>query len=407
MPAFPPLFKSILPLLTGCVLLTSTPLSQATPQPAPPHRTSHLNKARPAVSSARAHAVQRPAAHRAGTTTSNRHQTLREDSAADVVTYGQREDLVQLGRQIAQQWQLDPEWVVTQLAQARYQPSVARLVMPPTAGSAKNWESYRARFVDPVRVRGGLQWWQANASALVEAEARWGVPAAIVVAIVGVETIYGRQTGGYKVIDALSTLSLDFPSGRSDRSAFYRNELAAFLRWCAREGRDPQSVRGSYAGAIGLPQFMPSSILQYAIDFDGDNRIDLERDGADVVGSVAHYLATFGWERDVPTHFPIAPPVDTRERALLMVPDILPTFTTTQLRDHGAELAPSAEGFSGPLALIELQNGPAAPSYVAGTRNFYAITRYNWSSYYAMAVIDLAATLHQMHVSDAIRVNRP
>jgi membrane-bound lytic murein transglycosylase B len=330
-----------------------------------------------------------------------------DDAAADVVTYGQRDDVVALARQLADQWQLDPTWVRDQLAQARYQPSIARLVMPAAAGSAKNWQAYRNRFVEPLRIRAGLQWWQANATALAQAEARWGVPASVVVAIVGVETLYGRQTGGYKVIDSLATLTLDFPTGRSDRSGFYRNELASFLKWCAREGRDPQSVKGSYAGAIGLPQFMPGSILQWAVDFDGDGRIDLERDGADVVGSVANFLAEHGWERGSPTHFAVAAPTDTRERALLLAPDILPSFTATQLRDRGAELDAAGERYNGPLALVELQNGPSAPSYVAGTRNFYAITRYNWSSYYAMAVIELADALAPQHALETSSNSRP
>jgi lytic murein transglycosylase B len=230
------------------------------------------------------------------------------DDSPDVVIYGQREDVVQFGRALAAANQLDPDWVVAQLAQARFQPRVTQLVMPPPVGTAKNWAAYRARFVEPQRIGAGLRWWQDNAQALSRAEARYGVPPEIVAAIVGVETFYGRLTGSFKVIDALATLSFDFPSGRSDRSAFYRDELGAFLRWCAAEKRDPQSVLGSFAGAIGLPQFMPSSILKYAVDFDGDGRIDLNTHGDDVVGSVAHYLAEFGWQRGLVPTVAVTPP---------------------------------------------------------------------------------------------------
>lgn len=318
------------------------------------------------------------------------------DDAPDVVIYGQRNDVVAFGRQLAIDNQLDPDWVVAQLAQARYQPRVAKLVMPPPAGTAKNWAAYRARFVEPQRIGAGLRWWQDNAAALDRAEARYGVPPEIVTAIVGVETFYGRVTGNFKVIDALATLSFDFPSGRSDRSAFYRGELTSFLRWCAAERRDPQSVQGSYAGAIGLPQFMPSSILKYAVDFDGDGRIDLNTHGDDVVGSVAHYLAEFGWQRNLVPTVAVTPPAEVREKALMLVNDITPSYTASQMREHGATLEPSVTDALGPLALIELQNGDNAPSYVAGTRNFYVLTRYNWSAYYAMAVVDLARAIRTM-----------
>lgn len=319
--------------------------------------------------------------------------TVISDDSPDVVTYGQREDVVQFGRALATANQLDPDWVLAQLAQARFQPRVTQLVMPPPVGTPKNWAAYRARFVEPQRIGAGLRWWQDNAEALTRAEARYGVPPEIVTAIVGVETFYGRVTGSFKVIDALATLSFDFPSGRSDRSAFYRDELGAFLRWCAAEKRDPQSVLGSFAGAIGLPQFMPSSILKYAVDFDGDGRIDLNTHGDDVVGSVAHYLAEFGWQRGLVPTVAVTPPADVREKALMLVNDINPSLSASQMREHGAILPADATDALGPLALVELQNGGEAPSYVAGTRNFYVITRYNWSAYYAMAVVDLARAL--------------
>jgi membrane-bound lytic murein transglycosylase B len=284
-------------------------------------------------------------------------------------------------------------WLQHQLAQARRIDAVRRLIMPPPAGTAKDWAAYRARFIEPKRVAAGVVFWRDNESWLREAEDRWGVPPEVVVGIVGVETFYGRIMGSFRVLDALATLSFDFPPGRRDRSAFFRSELEAFLRWCHAEGLDPTTVKGSYAGAIGLPQFMPGSILRWAVDFDGDGHIDLRRNAADVVGSVAHYLAAFGWERGLPTHHVVAAPVDTADRAVLLAPDILPTFSAAQLAERGAVLDEAGRVHDGPLALVELQNGSAAPSYVAGTRNFWAITRYNWSAYYAMAVIDLGAAV--------------
>jgi membrane-bound lytic murein transglycosylase B len=230
---------------------------------------------------------------------------------------------------------------------------------------------------------------------LARAQERWGVPPEIVIGIVGVETFYGRILGTHRVLDALATLSFDFPTGRRDRTPFFRSELEAFLVWCAKEGREPSAVRGSYAGAMGWPQFMPSSILKYAVDFDGDGQIDLHNSMADVIGSVAHYMAAFGWQRDLPTHFRVNAPTDTAQRAALLAPDITPSFTAQQFSERGAALAEEAYRDTGLLALIELQNGDAAPSYVAGSKNFYVVTRYNWSAYYAMAVIDLGAAVAQ------------
>ena len=294
---------------------------------------------------------------------------------------------------LAAERSLDAAWLRSHLAQARRIETVRRLVMPPPPGTAKNWAAYRARFVEPQRINAGLAFWQQQARWLAMAEARWGVPPEVVVAIVGVETFYGRITGNFRLLYALATLAFDFPPGRKDRSAFFRSELAEFFVLCAREGLDPQAQKGSFAGAMGLPQFMPGSVNRFALDFDEDSHIDLLASGPDVVGSVAHFLAAHGWERGLPTHFDVAVPVDARDRALLLAPDILPSFTAAQFLAQGALLPDAARSHAGLLALVELQNGEQAPSYVAGTANFYVITRYNWSSYYAMAVIDLAAAL--------------
>lgn len=307
--------------------------------------------------------------------------------------YGHRAAVQAFAAQAAAHHGLDASWVEHNLAQAQRQEGVRRLIMPPPAGSAKNWAAYRARFIEPQRIAAGLAFWRANQVWLDRAQARWGVPPGIVAAIVGVETFYGRMMGSFRVIDALATLSFDFPPGRKDRSEFFRSELVAFFVMCQREGSDPLAVRGSFAGAMGLPQFMPSSVNRFALDFDEDGHIDLHRNPADVVGSVAHFLAQAGWQRDLPTHHAVMVPVDTTARATLLAPDIVPSFTAAQFAQHGALLDDAGSAHEGLLALIELQNGDRAPSYVAGTRNFYVVTRYNWSSYYAMAVIELAQAL--------------
>ena len=216
--------------------------------------------------------------------------------------------------EVAERRGLDPAWVRGALAEARFVPSVDALIMPPPAGTAKNWAAYRARFVEPIRIRAGVAFWRANERWLAEAEELYGVPPEIVVGIVGVESIYGRQMGDFRVIDALATLAFDFPSGRKDRSDFFRDELENWFVLCNSEGIDPLAWRGSYAGAIGMAQFMPSSFNRYAVDFDGDGHVDLHASAADVIGSVANYLAEFGWKRGLPTRFEVRPPTDD-ERA--------------------------------------------------------------------------------------------
>ena len=319
----------------------------------------------------------------------NRNVTTQSEGDLEAFTYGRRADVVRFAYDVAERRGLDPAWVEASLSEARFQPSVARAILPPPSGTPKNWSTYRARFVEPTRIRAGADFWRENERWLALAEERFGVPAEIVVGILGVETIYGRQMGSFRVIDALATLAFDFPPGRRDRAAFFRDELESFFVLCRSEGRDPLELQGSYAGAIGMAQFMPSSINRYAIDFDGDGRIDLHESAADAIGSVAHYLAQFGWERGLPARYEVAPPNDPAERAVLLEPDIVPSFTAEELESHGARLSDAGRATPGKLALVEVENGDGPPSYVAGTTNFYAITRYNWSSYYALAVIEL------------------
>jgi membrane-bound lytic murein transglycosylase B len=318
----------------------------------------------------------------------------KDDNAPDLVTYGQREDVMRFGAELAARRGLDVAWVQAKLAESRFVPNVAKFIMPPPVGTAKNWAAYRSRFVEPLRIKSGLAFWRDNEKWLQRAEEMYGVPAEIIVGVIGVETIYGRHMGNFRVIDALATLSFDFPTGRKDRSAFFRDELEQLFVLCHSEGTDPLALKGSYAGAMGMGQFMPSSWNKYAVDFDGDGRVDLHGSPADVIGSVAHYFAEFGWQRGVPTRFDVAVPVEAADRATLLEPDILPSFTAQQFAEKGAGLPAAGREFTGQLALVELQNGDnAAASYVAGTANFYAITRYNWSSYYAMAVIDLGEAI--------------
>jgi membrane-bound lytic murein transglycosylase B len=312
--------------------------------------------------------------------------------------YAGNEQAMRFADEVAEHRGLDRDWVRNVVAQAQQLPSVSRLMQPPPSGTPKNWRVYRSRFIDPVRIAAGVKFWQDNQATLARAEQDFGVPPEIVVGIIGVETIYGQQMGTFRVLDALATLAFYFPSSHpraAERTQYFRGELEQFLALHGAARTDPLKARGSYAGAMGMPQFMPSSLARWGVDYDGDKRIDLTNNPADVIGSVANYFKGFGWQPGMPTHYPVSFDRSKLELEALLAPDILPTFSAATLQAKGVVLEADAQQHKGPLALVELQNGGEAPDYVAGTENFYVITRYNWSSYYAMAVIELGREVKQ------------
>ncbi len=312
--------------------------------------------------------------------------------------YASRADVAAFADDVAERRGLDADWLHNTLAQARFLPQVPRLMLPPTRGTPKNWAAYRDRFIDPVRVGAGVRFWQEHEAALDRAEREYGVPAEIIVGIIGVETLYGRHMGNFRVLDALATLSFDFPDAHpraEARRTYFRGELEQFLSLAQRGGTDPFEPRGSYAGAQGLGQFMPSSLARWAVDFDHDGHTDLYHSPEDAIGSVANYFIAHGWTPGMATHYPVVFSPSGTDLATLLAPDILPTFSAERMAELGAEVQGAGAQHTGPLALVELQNGDAPPSFVAGTQNFYAVTRYNWSSYYAMAVIELGREVAQ------------
>ncbi len=249
------------------------------------------------------------------------------------------------------------------------------------------WHEYRKLFVNDDRARRGVEFWKANAQTLARAENQFGVPPEIVVAIIGVETRYGHQGGRYRVLDALTTLTLRYP----ERSDFFRAEMADFLLLARELGMNPLSLRGSYAGAMGAPQFISSSYRRYAVDFNGDRRRDLIGSIDDAIGSVANYLKQNGWRRDEPIVGEVK--LDGGLYTTLDNPDLKPRLNLKQLSRYG--ILPT-EHFDGrKLATLITLDGEDGPIYRLGYTNFYVITRYNRSRNYSMAVVELSRTLRE------------
>ena len=247
---------------------------------------------------------------------------------------------------------------------------------------AKPWYAYRPIFVTESRIREGIEFWNANAATLNRAAEVYGVPPEIIVAIIGVETRYGRHKGGFRVIDSLATLAFNYPP----RSAFFRRELEQFLLLAREENLDPLQPVGSYAGAMGRPQFISSSYRRYAIDFDGDGFRDLWQNDADAIGSVANYFARHGWQSGEPITYRAAVEGDGFNQVLSSSPKT--DHTIGELRAQGVHIdAPLADDQPATLFRLDTRSDP---EYWVGLKNFYVITRYNHSILYAMAVYQLS-----------------
>lgn len=368
-----PRFATLIAPLIASALLAAAPAALAKKPSNPKHKTS-------------AHRAAGPKAANAKGTPRKKGPVTYQGPA-----YAGNEVAMRFADEVAQRQGMPQEWVRQAVGQAQRLDVVQRLMQPAAPGARKNWAAYRGRFVEPRRIDAGVRFWQQNRDTLERAEREYGVPAEIIVGILGVETIYGQQMGDFRVIDALATLAFDHPKEHpraADRSTYFRGELEQLLVLAHKAGGDPRGALGSYAGAMGLPQFMPSSVARWAVDFDGNGRLELRSSAADAIGSVANYFKTFNWRPGMPAFYPVRLEADAKMDALL-APDILPTFTPAGMAERGARLEGAALEHAGPLALVELQNGEAPSTYVAGTDNFYVITRYNQSSYYAMAVIEL------------------
>lgn len=277
------------------------------------------------------------------------------------------------------------------LSSASYQQSIVDAMNRP-AERVLTWADYRDIFLGENRISGGAEFWRANAEVLEQAEAEFGVPAQYIVAIIGVETLYGRITGSYRVIDALSTLAFDYPA----RATFFRSELKHFLTFTAEHQRDPLTFKGSYAGAMGLGQFMPSSYRAYARDYTGDGFADLWENQADAIWSVANYLQSHGWRRGEPVaeHVSLE---ETFDRSLI-TDELRPQYELGDLRQAGLE--DSGVQPSGSEVTLLAMQGDDGEEYWLGYQNFYVITRYNISALYALAVFQVAEAVAERYESE-------
>jgi membrane-bound lytic murein transglycosylase B len=291
---------------------------------------------------------------------------------------------------------LDAQDILKRLARLTPDARVLKLIAPPASPAQRSWQRYRSRFLEAQRIEDGLRFWQENATVLARASALYGVPEEIIVAIIGIETLYGRNTGDFNTFSALATLAFYEPR----RAEFFRQELEQLLLLAHEQGRDPESYVGSYAGALGLPQFMPGSLRRYAVDFDQDGVINLTSSPTDAIGSIAHFLVQHGWQKNAPIALPVvvshvAPPylqawIDAGIRPTLHLADL-----------HKAGLEPkhglASEMPDVPATFVDLVTPDAPTEYWLGYENFYVITRYNRSSFYAMAVYHAAEALAERH----------
>jgi len=272
------------------------------------------------------------------------------------------------------------------LAKAEYKQSIIDAISRPAEG--KPWHEYRPIFLTDKRIDEGVDFWKENRELIASASKKFGVDEEIIVAIIGVETFYGRITGGYRTIDALVTLGFYYPKNlSSDRSAFFSSELMHYMQLASEEGLPADEITGSYAGAMGMGQFMPSSYREYAVDFDGDGSRDLWRSTADVVGSVANYLHRHGWQPGQPvTHRAVASKGAAFDE--ISTRNFTPTLSVAQWQEKGFrssnDLSPEL-----PAAVLKLVEQDRK-TYWLIFKNFYVITRYNRSPRYAMAVYQLS-----------------
>ncbi len=273
-------------------------------------------------------------------------------------------------------------------SQVKRQNKALEAMMRP-AESVKEWKDYRPSFLANERINKGLEFWQQHREALEVAEQQFGVPPEMIIAILGVETKYGGNKGSFRVLDTLTTLAFDFPR----RSTFFRQELKHFLILSKQQGLNPLEVQGSYAGAMGYPQFMPSSWRNLGIDFDGDNKADLINNPIDAIGSIGNYFAANGWQKDQPIAMRGKITGDNYDE-IINSKELKTLNTLAELQAKGLNASDNTLAATTPVSALRLQGNNGAEFWLAFD-NFYVITKYNRSTLYAMAVFQLSQAIKE------------
>lgn len=308
---------------------------------------------------------------------------------ADRTGLAERADVQAFINKVSREQNLDPKWMTDVLNHTKLQPKIVEAMNRPAEGTM-NWGKYRPIFMTDKRINDGIKFYKQYENDFIRAEETYGVDRFVIAAIIGVETGYGQNRGSWKVVDALSTLAFDYPR----RAAFFSGELASFFKILNENGGDPFSYKGSYAGAMGYPQFMPSSYLAYAVDFDGDGKRDLWNNPVDAIGSVGNYLMKAGWVRGAKIAEQVSVSANNNAYQSLKQTGRLtpPKETVAQLKNAG--IITNADS-SAKVTLFEFEvtNNPKVDEWWIGYRNFYAITRYNSSKLYALAVFQVSEAI--------------
>lgn len=291
----------------------------------------------------------------------------------------------------ASQYNIPQAWLTDMLAQAQHRPQVLALIKRPW--EAKPWYQYRKLFITEQRVNDGVQFYRQHQALFKQAEEQYRVPANVILAILGVETFYGKHQGTHPVLDSLYTLGFDYPP----RADFFRKELAAFLALSYQQKWQPSTIMGSYAGAMGMSQFISSSYQHYAVDFDHDGQRDLFHSPADAIGSIANYFARHGWHYGQPVLAEVKDLTPEARKLIAKTPNL--DHSLNELRAAGVTMTTTMPPESKAM-LLSLDSAPEQQWPVVGLNNFYVITRYNRSPLYAMAVYQLSQRFAEHGVTE-------
>ncbi|MGO3870522.1 MAG: lytic murein transglycosylase B [Alcaligenes sp.] len=334
-------------------------------------------------------ALDEPVSIQAGESRSGRTQFFKLNGELN-------DDIAAYAQEVASARKIPLDLVTDILQQAQYNETAAKLMRPTKGRIKRSWVTYKQRNVDPARIQGGVQFWQKHRLALDQISQTYGVPPSIIVSILGVETVYGKIMGDFKVLDALFTLGFAYPDdSRPERGQLFRDQLADLIELHYQGELDARIVQGSFAGAMGMSQFMPGSLIRYAVDGDGDGRIDLRNNPTDAMASIANFLRAHGWEPGLPV---FAPAQLSNANKGMVDGGIYPKLNWTQLQAAGASVQGQSQN-TGPwqqaqLGVVNLVDEPRnTTEYRLGTPNFFAITHYNRSYFYASSVADLASEL--------------